>query len=54
MFGSSFSGVCKDSEIFNWENFLLKMTQYACAVDHVVWQSVTKINMIKSHFNLLQ
>ncbi len=31
-----------------------KMFQYACTVAHVVWQSVMKVNMTKSHFNLLQ
>ncbi len=31
-----------------------KMIQYACAVDQVVLYGVMKVNMTKSHFNLLQ
>ncbi len=50
MFGGSSSGVCKDSEIFNWRYFLLKMTQYACAFDHVVWKSVMKITVCDKYF----
>ncbi len=31
-----------------------KMMQYACAVDHAVLYGAMKVNMTKSHFNLLQ
>ncbi len=31
-----------------------KMMQYTCTVDHMVLQRAMKVNMMKSHFNLLQ
>ncbi len=51
-FQQCMQGSCVQSYCFL--QLSLKMTEYAYADDHVVWQSATKINMMKSHFNLLQ
>ncbi len=49
-----YAKIARHSDIFNLGNILLKMMQYACVVDRLVWQSVMKINMSNSHFNLLE